>query len=92
MGVTFKENCPDVRNTKVVDILKELDDYNVQADVFDPWVDPAEAQREYGITPVSQLEVSIYDAVLVAVAHHQFKAMGTEGLRALGKPNPQWYL
>ena len=87
LGLTFKENCPDVRNTKVVDIVKELADYNVQADVFDPWVDVAEAQHEYGITPISQPDAGVYDAVVVAVAHHQFKAMGAEGLRALGKPN-----
>jgi UDP-N-acetyl-D-galactosamine dehydrogenase len=91
MGLTFKENCPDVRNTKVVDIVNELTDYNVQADVFDPWVDPAEAQNEYGITPVNQPEVGVYDAVIVAVAHHQFKTMGVDGLRALGRPNHVLY-
>jgi UDP-N-acetyl-D-galactosamine dehydrogenase len=91
LGLTFKENCPDVRNTKVVDIVKELADYNVQADVFDPWVDPAEAQHEYGIAPISQPQAGAYDAVVVAVAHHQFKTLGAEGLRALGKPNHVLY-
>lgn len=91
LGLTFKENCPDVRNTRVVDILKELAEYNVQADVFDPWVDVAEAHHEYGITPISEPELGAYDAVVVAVAHHQFKAMGAKGLRALGKPNHVLY-
>ena len=91
LGLTFKENCPDVRNTKVVDIVKELADYNVQADVFDPWVDAVEAQHEYGITPISQPQAGAYDAVVMAVAHHQFKTMGAEGLRAFGKPNHVLY-
>lgn len=91
LGLTFKENCPDVRNTKVVDIVKELADYNVQADVFDPWVDAAEAQHEYGITPITNPEPGAYDAMILAVAHHQFKDMGVEGLRTLGKPNHVLY-
>ncbi|WP_291939669.1 Vi polysaccharide biosynthesis UDP-N-acetylglucosamine C-6 dehydrogenase TviB [Limnohabitans sp.] len=91
LGLTFKENCPDVRNTKVVDIIKELSDYNVHADVFDPWVNTAEAQHEYAITPISQPQTGSYDAIVVAVAHHQFKSMGAEGLHALGKPNHVLY-
>jgi UDP-N-acetyl-D-glucosamine/UDP-N-acetyl-D-galactosamine dehydrogenase len=87
MGLAFKENCPDLRNTRVVDIVKELADYGVQADVYDPWVSAKDAQHEYGITPVSELETGSYDAVIVAVAHHQFKAMGVAALRALGKPS-----
>lgn len=87
LGLTFKENCPDLRNTRVVDILKELSEYNVKADVFDPWIDGAEAEHEYGIIPVSQPEPGAYDAVIIAVAHHQFKALGAEGIRAFGKPN-----
>lgn len=86
MGLTFKENCPDLRNTRVVDILKELADYNVQTDVFDPWVNPAEAQHEYGIEPVQQPQAGAYDAIILAVAHRQFKAMGAAAIRALGKP------
>jgi UDP-N-acetyl-D-galactosamine dehydrogenase len=85
MGLTFKENCPDLRNTRVVDIVKELADYDVQADVFDPWADTEEAQHEYGITPIQQLEAGAYDAIIIAVAHHQFKAMGAAAIRALGK-------
>jgi UDP-N-acetyl-D-galactosamine dehydrogenase len=87
LGLTFKENCPDLRNTRVVDILKELEEYNVKADVFDPWIDVAEAQHEYGITPISQPEAGAYDAVIIAVAHREFKALGAEGIRAFGKPD-----
>jgi UDP-N-acetyl-D-galactosamine dehydrogenase len=86
MGLTFKENCPDLRNTRVVDILQELREYNVSADVYDPWVDPAEAQHEYGITPVSEPQAGAYDAVIVAVAHRQFRGLGEQGIRAFGKP------
>ena len=91
MGLTFKENCPDLRNTRVVDIVKELSDYDVQADVFDPWADTAEAQHEYGITPIQQPDPGAYDAIIIAVAHHQFKTMGTVAIRALGKTNHVLY-
>ena len=87
MGLTFKENCPDIRNTKVVDMLAELNEYGVHADVFDPWVDADEAQHEYSITPISSVETGVYDAVILAVGHQQFRQMGPEGLRALCKPN-----
>ncbi|MDP5143116.1 Vi polysaccharide biosynthesis UDP-N-acetylglucosamine C-6 dehydrogenase TviB [Rheinheimera baltica] len=87
MGLTFKENCPDIRNTKVVDMLAELNEYGVHAEVFDPWVDADEAQHEYGITPISSVETGVYDAVILAVGHQQFRQMGPEGLRALCKPN-----
>ncbi|HLU01400.1 MAG TPA: Vi polysaccharide biosynthesis UDP-N-acetylglucosamine C-6 dehydrogenase TviB [Advenella sp.] len=85
MGLTFKENCPDLRNTRVVDILKELGEYSMDVDVYDPWVDPAEAEHEYGITPVKTPEKGAYDAIILAVSHHQFVSMGAEGIRALGK-------
>jgi len=91
MGLTFKENCPDLRNTRVADIIKELADYDVQADVFDPWASAAEAQHEYGITPVQQPAAAAYDAIIIAVAHHQFKAMGAAAIRALGKPDHVLY-
>ena len=91
MGLTFKENCPDLRNTRVVDIVKELADYNVQAEVFDPWASAPEAQHEYGITLVQQPAVGVYDAIVIAVAHHQFKAMGLAAIRALGKPEHVLY-
>lgn len=85
MGLSFKENCPDLRNTRVVDMIKELQDYNVDVDVFDPWVNPNEAQHEYGIHPVTQLVPNTYDAIILAVSHDEFKAMGEEKIRALGK-------
>jgi UDP-N-acetyl-D-galactosamine dehydrogenase len=86
MGLAFKENCPDLRNTRVVDIIKELGEYNVNVDVYDPWADPKEAVHEYGIHPVQTLEVGRYDAVIMAVAHRQFAELGIEAIRALGKP------
>ncbi|QEY59395.1 Vi polysaccharide biosynthesis UDP-N-acetylglucosamine C-6 dehydrogenase TviB [Pseudomonas sp. C27(2019)] len=85
MGLAFKENCPDLRNTRIVDIVTELKDYGVQADVFDPWVAVEEAQREYAITPISQPEAATYDAIILAVGHQQFKEMGAAEIRALGK-------
>ena len=91
MGLTFKENCPDLRNTRIVDILKELGEYSMDVDVFDPWVDPAEAEHEYGITPVKAPEKGAYDAIILAVSHHQFVELGAEGIRALGKPQHVLY-
>ena len=85
MGLTFKENCPDIRNTKVVDIISELKEYGVDVDVYDPWVDSEEAQHEYGVTPVPELTEGYYDGVVVAVAHNQFKQMGIDGMKALAK-------
>ncbi|MCD0504544.1 Vi polysaccharide biosynthesis UDP-N-acetylglucosamine C-6 dehydrogenase TviB [Bordetella petrii] len=85
MGLTFKENCPDLRNTRVVDIVNELGEYNVDVDVYDPWVDPAEAVHEYGITPVATPEAGKYDAIILAVSHEQFVKMGAEAIRKLGK-------
>ena len=87
MGLTFKENCPDLRNTRVVDIVRELRDYNVQVDVYDPWVDANEARHEYGIEPIQEPLASHYDAIILAVAHHQFRALGPERIRQFGKPN-----
>jgi len=91
LGLTFKENCPDLRNTKVVDIVRELQEYNVNADVYDPWIDIAEAQHEYGITPIHRPDAGAYDAVIIAVAHHQFKELGAAGIRAFGKPSHVLY-
>jgi UDP-N-acetyl-D-galactosamine dehydrogenase len=87
MGLTFKENCPDLRNTRVVDIVTELKEYNCQVDVYDPWISAAEAEHEYGITPISVLPSGegCYDGIMLAVAHHQFKEMGAKAIRALGK-------
>jgi len=91
MGLTFKENCPDLRNTRVVDIIEELKDYKVQTDVFDTWADPTQAQEEYGIIPLQNPEKGVYDAIILAVAHHQFKTMGAQAIRALGKPEHVLY-
>jgi UDP-N-acetyl-D-galactosamine dehydrogenase len=85
MGLAFKENCPDLRNTRVVDIVAELKDYNCQVDIYDPWVTVEEAQHEYDITPVIEPKHGTYDAIILAVAHHQFKAMGSAAIRSLGK-------
>jgi UDP-N-acetyl-D-galactosamine dehydrogenase len=91
LGLTFKENCPDLRNTRVVDIIAELKDYGAMVDVYDPWVDKTEAQTEYGITPIEEPEPSAYDAIVVAVAHRQFADMGAERIRALAKPEHVLY-
>lgn len=91
MGLTFKENCPDLRNTRVVDVLHELAEYNLQIDVFDPWVDASEADHEYSIRPISELESGVYDAVVLAVAHEQFKALSAAGIRAFAKPSSVIY-
>lgn len=91
MGLTFKENCPDLRNTRVVDVLRELAEYNLQIDVYDPWVDAAEAQHEYGIHPISEPESDVYDAVVLAVAHEHFKALGSTGIRTFTKPSSVIY-
>ncbi|ALM87270.1 Vi polysaccharide biosynthesis protein VipA/TviB [Bordetella sp. N] len=87
MGLAFKENCPDLRNTRIVDIVRELGEYNVEVDVYDPWVDPAEAVHEYGITPVSAPQAGAYDGIVLAVAHKQFAEMGAAAIRAYGKPD-----
>ena len=91
MGLTFKENCPDIRNTRIVDIVKELGEYNIHVDVYDPWVDAEEAQHEYGITPVKVPEQGAYDGIILGVAHHQFVEMGVQKIRALGKPEHVLY-
>lgn len=85
MGLTFKENCPDLRNTRVVDILKELCEYNIIADIYDPWVSGEEAQHEYNVTPISKLEYKKYDAIILAVAHQEFREMGIAAIHELGK-------
>lgn len=87
MGLSFKENCPDIRNSKVIDIINEFKGFNANVDVYDPWVDAEEVQHEYGFTPVNQLVDATYDAVVLAVAHRQFVEIGIEKVRGLGKPN-----
>jgi UDP-N-acetyl-D-galactosamine dehydrogenase len=85
MGLTFKENCPDLRNTRVVDIIADLKEYGVQVDVYDPWVSKEESRHEYGIDPIEQPAKGAYDAIVLAVAHQQFAEEGAEGIHAYGK-------
>ena len=87
LGLAFKENCPDLRNSKVVDVVKELKTYGAKVDVYDPWVNVAEAQHEYGIKPVKKPQKGSYDAVLLAVAHNEFRALGAAEIRTLCKRN-----
>jgi UDP-N-acetyl-D-galactosamine dehydrogenase len=85
MGLAFKENCPDLRNSKVADVIKELQKYGAKIDVYDPWVDAAEAQHEYGIRPVRKPAKGVYDAVVLAVAHKEFRELGLDAIRSFGK-------
>ena len=87
MGLSFKENCPDVRNTKIVDMVQALKEYELSLDIYDPWVDPKEVEVEYGLAPVKNLEQGIYDAIILAVAHDEFKAMSINDFDILAKPN-----
>ena len=85
MGLSFKENCPDIRNTKIVDMVKALKEYDLDLDIYDPWVDPLDAAKEYGIDPVASLANGKYDAIVLAVAHDQFKQMSIDEFKALAK-------
>ena len=85
MGLTFKENCPDLRNTKIVDIVSELKEYNINVDITDPWCSNEEAQHEYGLSLVENVQDNHYDAIILAVGHNQFKELGAEKIRAYGK-------
>ena len=86
LGLTFKENTPDLRNSRVVDIIRELEDYDIVVDVLDPWADPQEAQELYGIDLVTTPQAGAYAGIVLAVAHRQFVELGSERLRALGAP------
>ncbi len=85
MGFTFKENCPDLRNSRVVDILRELKDFGCLVDVYDPWADAAQAHAEYGVAMTKSPEDAAYDAIIIAVAHERFRELGSEAIRAFGK-------
>lgn len=85
MGLTFKENCPDLRNTKVVDIVSELKEYNINVDIVDPWCSNEEAQHEYGLNLTTEYKENNYDAIILAVGHNEFKEMGADKIRGLGK-------
>jgi len=91
LGLTFKENCPDIRNSKVVDVVRELQKYGADVDIYDPWVDGAECKHEYGLRPVRALDSKRYDVAVVAVAHRQFREMGVRGVRKLCKKNHVLY-
>lgn len=91
LGLTFKENCPDLRNTRIVDVVSELRDFGVSVDVHDPWVDAEEAMREYGIALTANPEAGAYDGVILAVAHDAFKEGGIANLKAKGKPQHVLY-
>ncbi|MDR7193835.1 nucleotide sugar dehydrogenase [Luteimonas terrae] len=86
LGLAFKENCPDLRNTRVIDVVRELQSYSIEVDVHDPWVAAAYAQHEYGLTPIDTPDAGAYDAIILAVAHTQFRELGAVGMRAFGKP------
>jgi UDP-N-acetyl-D-glucosamine/UDP-N-acetyl-D-galactosamine dehydrogenase len=91
MGLTFKENCPDIRNTKIVDIVEELNEYNINVDVVELWCSSKEVQAEYGFLLCKDRKVNYYDAIILAVGHTEFSKMGAKEIRALGKNNHVLY-
>jgi UDP-N-acetyl-D-galactosamine dehydrogenase len=91
MGLSFKENCPDLRNTRVVDLIEDFESFNCNVDVYDPWVDKEEAVHEYGIRPIDKPVDGKYDAILLAVAHNEFKEMSLKQIKAFGKDNHVLY-
>ncbi|GAA6204812.1 Vi polysaccharide biosynthesis UDP-N-acetylglucosamine C-6 dehydrogenase TviB [Thalassotalea sp. SU-HH00458] len=91
MGLTFKENCPDLRNTKVIDIVHELKEYNVNVDIVDPLCASEEAMHEYGVSLIAEPKNNNYDAIILAVAHDQFKALGIDAIKAYGKDSHVLY-
>jgi UDP-N-acetyl-D-galactosamine dehydrogenase len=91
LGLAFKENCPDLRNTRVVDVVNGLKSYGVLVDVFDPWVSKEEAHHEYGLDPIDEPARGVYDAIVIAVAHRQFVEWGADMLRSFGKPGHVLY-
>jgi len=91
MGLTFKENCPDLRNTRIVDLVKEFEDFNCNVDIYDPWADKNEALREFNIKPINEPVKGKYDAIVLAVAHDEFKELSIAEIRAFGKQNHVMY-
>lgn len=91
LGLTFKENCPDLRNTKVIDIIRELSEFNVNVDVYDPHANKLEAKQEYGIVPIDSPTHNGYDAIILAVGHKEFAEIGVEAIREWGKPEHVLY-
>jgi UDP-N-acetyl-D-glucosamine/UDP-N-acetyl-D-galactosamine dehydrogenase len=93
LGMTFKENCPDIRNSKVIDVVRELQEYGANVDVYDPWADGAECKHEYGLRPVRNAmeNKGVYDAIVLAVAHREFREIGPQSIRKLGKKSHVMY-
>lgn len=91
LGFTFKENCPDIRNTRVIDIVHELEKYHAQVDIYDPWADAAEMKHEYNVELTKDPQANQYDAIIIAVAHEQIKQMGIDKIRSFGKANHVLY-
>jgi UDP-N-acetyl-D-galactosamine dehydrogenase len=87
LGLAFKENCPDLRNTKVIDVVTELRDYGIVVDVSDPWVAVAEARHEYGLDLIESPKAGHYDGIVLAVAHREFTELDSKGIRAFGRPD-----
>ena len=85
MGLTFKKDCPDIRNSRVVEMTKGLEEYQANVDIYDPWVEPKNAAQEYGLEILSSPEPKQYDAVIIAVAHECFREMGVQKIRGLCK-------
>jgi UDP-N-acetyl-D-galactosamine dehydrogenase len=85
MGLAFKENCPDLRNSKVVDLVSELVKYGAKVDVYDPWIDAKECEHEYGFRPIRKPAAGRYDAVILAVAHNEFRELGVDAIRRYAK-------
>ena len=85
MGFAFKENCPDIRNTRVIDLIKEFEGFHCNVDVYDPWVNKEEAFHEYGIRPVKKPYKNKYDVIILAVAHDEFKSLSLKQIKAYGK-------
>lgn len=91
MGLTFKENCPDIRNTRVIDIINELTGYNIIVDVYDPWAEKIDVEREYGLNLIEKPASNVYDAIILAVGHEQFRTMGEHAIRSMGKSDHVLY-
>ena len=91
LGLTFKENCTDLRNTRVVDIIGELRSYGACVEVHDPWVNPTDARNDYGLDMIHQPDRGRYDAIILAVAHHQFQELGVAAIRRFGHPQAVLY-
>ncbi len=87
LGFTFKENCPDIRNTRVIDILNEFKNYHAHVDVYDPWINIDDAKEKYNVSFLDQLPTDKYDAIILAVNHQQFNTIDADTIHALGKNN-----